>query len=317
MPTVFDSIISKFNPMSENSKNSPVLVVGSTGLLGMEICRQLVKAGKNVRAFVRQSSDYKKVTDLKQMGVETIEGDLKDTNSIRKAVDGVSSVISTASSMFSRQEGDSIESVDRIGQANLVMASGEAGVIQFVFISFSPMSQEFPLQTAKRKVENLLKESRMSYTILQPGFFMEVWLSPAVGFDIPKSKATIYGDGRNKLNWISLKDVAAIAVASLDNEAFKNSVYQLGGPEALSPLEIVRIFEKQSGNSFTVDSIPVAVLQAQKAAAEDSFSESFATLKLTYTDGDRIDSSEIRKVYPFRLTSVADYAQTFKLEHKI
>lgn len=317
MPTVFDSIISKFNPMSENSKNSPVLVVGSTGLLGMEICRQLVKAGKNVRAFVRQSSDYKKVTDLKQMGVETIEGDLKDTNSIRKAVDGVSSVISTASSMFSRQEGDSIESVDRIGQANLVMASGEAGVKQFVFISFSPMSQEFPLQTAKRKAENLLKESRMSYTILQPGFFMEVWLSPAVGFDIPKSKATIYGDGRNKLNWISLKDVAAIAVASLDNEAFKNSVYQLGGPEALSPLEIVRIFEKQSGNSFTVDSIPVAVLQAQKAAAEDSFSESFATLKLTYTDGDRIDSSEIRKVYPFRLTSVADYAQTFKLEHKI
>ena len=200
--------------MSENSKDSSVLVVGSTGLLGMEICRQLTKAGKNVKAFVRPSSDYKKVTALKEMGAEIREGDLKNTDSIRKAIEGVGAVISTASSTFSRQEGDSIESVDGDGQSNLVKIAGDAGVNQFIFISFSPMSLEFPLQTAKRNIEKLLKESKMNYTILQPGFFMEVWLSPAVGFDLPQSKATIYGDGKNKLNWISLKDVAAIAVAS-------------------------------------------------------------------------------------------------------
>jgi uncharacterized protein YbjT (DUF2867 family) len=303
--------------MSENSKNTPVLVVGSTGLLGMEICRQLVKAGKNVKAFIRSSSDYKKVTALKEMGVETMEGDLKDTKSIRKAVEGVSAVISTASSTFSRQEGDSIETVDRIGQANLVMTAQDAGVKQFIFISFYPMPLDFPLQTAKRKVEKLLQESRMNYTILQSSFFMEVWLSPAVGFDFPKSKATIYGDGKSKLSWISVKDVAAIAVASLDNEVVKNSVYQISGPEALSPLEVVRIFEKQAGHSFTIDYVPKAALQAQKVAAEDSFSESFAALMLSYAEGDRIDSGESRKVYPFRLGSVAEYAQSFKVEHKI
>lgn len=303
--------------MSENSKNSLVLVVGSTGLLGMEICRQLVKAGKKVKALVRSSSDYKKVTALKEMGVEIREGDLKDMNSIHKAVEGISAIISTASSMFSRQEGDSIETVDRIGQANLVVAAKNSGVKQFIFISFYPMSLEFPLQTAKRNVEELLKESRMNYTILQSSFFMEIWLSPAVGFDFPKSKATLYGDGKNKLNWISLKDVAAVAVASLDNEAVRNSVYQLGGPEALSPLEVVRIFEKQTGNRFTIDYVPIAALQAQKAAAADSFSETFAALMLTYAEGDKIDSNETRKVYPFRLSSVADYAQSFTVEHKI
>jgi uncharacterized protein YbjT (DUF2867 family) len=303
--------------MSKNSKNALVLVVGSTGLLGMEICRQLVKAGKNVKAFVRSSSDYKKVTALKEMGVEISEGDLKDTNSIRKAVEGVSAVISTASSTFSRQEGDSIETVDRIGQANLVMAAENVGVKQFIFISFSPMPLEFPLQTAKRKVEKLLQESSMNYTILQSSFFMEIWLSPAVGFDFPKSKATIYGDGKNKLNWISLKDVAAIAVASLDNEAVRNSVYQIGGPESLSPFEVVRIFEKQAGHSFTIDYVPIAALQAQKAAAEDSLSESFAALMLSYAVGDKIDSNKTREVYPFRLSSVVDYAQSFTVEHKI
>jgi uncharacterized protein YbjT (DUF2867 family) len=303
--------------MSEKLKDSTVLVVGSTGLLGMEICRQLTKAGKNVKALVRPSSDYKKVTALKEMGVEIKEGDLKDFNSIHKALDGVSAVISTASSTFSRQEGDSIETVDRIGQANLVMAARDGGVKQFIFISFSPMPMEFSLQTAKRKVESLLKESGLNYTILQPSFFMEVWLSPAVGFDFPKSNATIYGDGKNKINWISIKDVAAVAVASVDNETVKNSVYQLGGPEALSPLEVISIFEKHTGNSFTTEYVPMAALQARKAAATDSFGESFAALMLMYAEGDNINTNETRTVYPFRMTSVADYAKSFTVEHKI
>src|SRR5260221_447151 len=37
------------------------------------------------------------------------------------------------------------------------------------------------------------------------------------------------------------------AIASLDNPAARNAVIKLGGPEALSPLEVVKVFEKQSG----------------------------------------------------------------------
>ncbi|HMC84822.1 MAG TPA: NmrA family NAD(P)-binding protein, partial [Chitinophagaceae bacterium] len=105
--------------MSKNSRNQSILVVGSTGFLGMEICRQLVNAGKNVKALVRPASDNAKVKALQLMGVETREGDLKNDASIKKALDGVDYVISTASSTLSRQEGDSIESVDDIGQLNL------------------------------------------------------------------------------------------------------------------------------------------------------------------------------------------------------
>jgi uncharacterized protein YbjT (DUF2867 family) len=303
--------------MSENSKNSTVLVVGSTGFLGMEICRQLVKTGKNVKALVRHSSDPEKVNAIQQMGVEVREGDLKNTDSIKKAMEGVGAVISTASSTLSRQEGDSIESVDSNGLLNLVQSAGDGGVNQFIFISVYPMPQTSPLQNAKRKVERKLMESKMNYTILQSALFMEVWLSPAVGFDFPNSKATIYGEGKNKLNWISLFDVAAIAVASLDNEAARNSVFQLGGPEELSPLEAVKIFEKHSGNKFTIENVPIAALQAQKDAASDSLSESFAALMLNYAEGDKIDTKETRKVYPFRLTSVMDYVKRIPVEHKI
>lgn len=302
--------------MSKNSSNQSVLVVGSTGFLGMEICRQLVNEGKNVKALVRTTSDPAKVKTLQDMGVETSEGDLKNAASIKKAIGGVDSVISTASSTLSRQEGDSIETVDNDGQLYLVQAAIDGGVNQFIFISFCPMSQQFPLQTAKRNVEKKLMGSKLNYTIIQSGYFMEIWLGPAVGFDFQNSKVTIYGEGKNKLCWTSLVDVAAIAVASLDNEAARNSIIQVGGPAA-SPLEVVDLFENHMGNKFAIEYVPVAALQAQKTSATESLSESFAALMLAYAEGDNIDMTEARKVYPFKLISVMDYVEKVPVGHEI
>ena len=62
-----------------------------------------------------------------------------------------------------------------------------AGVGQLVYTSFSgQMDLDFPLRNAKRVVEQHLKESGLTYTILRPSFFDEVWLSPALGFDAAK-----------------------------------------------------------------------------------------------------------------------------------
>jgi NADH dehydrogenase len=303
--------------MSKILKVPSVLVVGSTGFLGMEICRQLVDAGRNVKALVRNTSDSTKVQAIRQMGVETREGDLKNAASIRRALDGVDTVISTASSTLSRQEGDSIETVDGIGQLGLVQAAIDSGVNQFIFVSFRPIHDSFLLQTAKRNVEKKLMESKLNYTILQPGFFMEVWLSPAVGFDYPNSKVTIYGEGENKLYLVSLVDVAAIAVASLGNELAKNSIFQVGGPAGVSPLEVVKIFENHTGNEFAIQFVPIAALQAQKTAATDSMSEAFAALMISYAEGDQVDMTETRKVYPFKLTSVTDYVQKVPVGHEM
>ena len=54
-----------------------------------------------------------------------------------------------------------------------------------------------PSLDPKREVERHLKESGMTYTILQPTFFMEVWLSPALGFDAAQGTAQVYGSGES------------------------------------------------------------------------------------------------------------------------
>ena len=293
-----------------NAKSS-ILVAGATGFLGSEICRQLREKGKKVKGLVRTTSDANKVAQLKAMGVETVEGDLKDKVSLQRALHDVSSVISTVSSTLSRQEGDSIETVDDEGQTNLIDAAKAAGVDHFSYISVCPMPGEFLLQTVKFKIEKLLAESGMNYTILQPTCFMEVWLSPAVGFDHSNAKAVIYGEGTNKHSWIAIKDVAAFAVASLENPDAKNQIIELGGPEALSPLEVVNIFEASQGRKFKLQLISEDTLRAQKEAAQDPMSEAFATLFLAFAKGNEIDMKNTLDVFPMQLTSVNEYAKRF------
>jgi uncharacterized protein YbjT (DUF2867 family) len=284
------------------------LIVGATGFLGTEICRRLTD-GVTVRALVRGSSDPSRVDDLRAMGAKIAVGDLKDPASLDRACHGVRLVISTANTIRSRQQGDTIEATDDEGQRALVEAASRAGASHFVYISLSGnFSGDDPFTTAKRETEAALKASGMSWTILRPSVFMEVWLSPHLGFDFPNAKATIYGSGDQKISWISLADVAEFAVFATGQEA-KNEILELGGPEALSPREVVRIFEEVSGRSFELQHVPVEALEERKRSAQDSYEKTFAALMLGLTTGDEIPMERMLRRFPVRLTSVREYAQ--------
>jgi len=286
------------------------LIVGATGLLGSEICRQLTEKNKPVRALVRKTSDPGKLENLKNHDIQLAFGDLKEKSTLEAACEGVNTVISTASSTFTRQEGDSIQTVDLEGQMNLIDAAKTSGVQQFIFISFvKDPALPFPLADAKTKVENHLKNSGMKYTILEANFFMEIWLSEALGFDAANAKARVYGDGNAKTSWVSYKDVAQFAVAALGNPNAKNTAVQVGGPEALSPLEVVKIFEETSGKPFDVEHVPLETLQSQKENAPDPLQESFAALMLAYAYGNPMDMQQTLQTYPVQMTAVRDYAK--------
>lgn len=286
------------------------LAVGATGLLGGEICRQLAAKSESVRALVRSTSDPAKVKALKEYGIELVEGDLKDRPSLDAACQGVTTVITTASATRSRQEGDAIQTVDLEGQVSLVDAAKAAGTKHFVYISYRHIDPnvDCPLSIAKRTVEQHLRESGLTYTILWPGFFMEAWLSPRLGFDYPNAKARIYGSGQKKNPWISFRDVAKYAIAALDHPTARNATINVGG-ELLSPLEVVKVFEGVGGRPFTVEHVPEDVLRAQRASASDPLQKTYAALMLGYATGVLVDAEAAPMTLPVQLTSVREYAQ--------
>lgn len=288
------------------------LVVGSTGMVGTEICRLLAASGMPVKALVRASSAPAKVENLKRLGATVVEGDLRDPVSLDSACDGVQAVISTASAMpFAYTPGENTpQSTDQDGCLSLIEAARKAGVRQFVYMSFPPMAASFPLQDAKRAVETRLRGSGLKYTILRPTYFTEVWLGPAVGFDYSNSKATVYGTGENVISWISFLDVAQFAVASLDSPAARNATLELGGSKGLSPRDVVKIFEQIGGKNFEVTHVPVEALQGQMAAATDPMQKSFVGLMLGYASATAIDMTATLKTFPLKLRTVEAYARS-------
>jgi uncharacterized protein YbjT (DUF2867 family) len=289
------------------------LVVGATGRLGGEVCRRLVATtARPLRALVRATTRSAEVVALRDLGVELVHGDLRDRVSLDAACQGVRTVISTASSMpFSYQPGkNDIQSVDLEGLTTLVAAAQAADVSRFIYISLSGhVDLDFPLCNAKRAVEQRLKDSGLVYTILRPSFFMEAWLSPAVGFDAANARARIYGSGEQAISWISLHDVARFAVESLEHPAARYATLELGGPEALSPLQVVRIFEEAGGRPFEVQHVPEEALQARQASSTDPMEQSFAALMRCYARGDAIDMGATLEAFPLQLVSVREYVQ--------
>jgi uncharacterized protein YbjT (DUF2867 family) len=285
------------------------LVVGATGMLGGEIVRRLVGYGKPMRALVRPTAAKATVEEIGALGVEVVEGDLRDPGSLTRACQGVATVISTATAIGGRQPGDSISEIDDQGQKNLVDAAGESGVRHLVYTSFSGnLRTSEPLGDSKRAVEQYLMKRDIVYTILRPTFYMEGWLGPLLGFDYMNARARVYGSGRNPISWISYRDVAEFAARCVDSPNAQGRILELGGPEPLSPLTVVRIFEEVGGRTFTVEHVPEDVLSAQFEQAADDVSKSVIGLMLDYSRGDAKDMAEALQAFPVRLTSVRDYA---------
>ncbi|MFU8821381.1 MAG: SDR family oxidoreductase [Gammaproteobacteria bacterium] len=285
-----------------------ILVAGATGELGRVICQKLTERGGMVYGMVRAGSSPAAVAELEAMGVVPVQAELGNRESLREACSGCDSVVSGMTAMGRASE--SIERVDRDGQLALVAAAAEEGVERFVYVSYSGViGKDDPLTLAKRAVERTLKHSGMTWTVLRPSYFMESWFSPALGFDIAAGKARIYGAGREPISWVAREDVAEFAAAAVDSEEARNATIEIGGPEAIAPLDAVALFESLAGRPIEVETIDEATLRAQLAAARTEHERSMASVMLAYAKGNAIPMDDVAERFGVEPTRLRQWAE--------
>ena len=285
-----------------------ILVAGASGELGRAICRKLIERGGMVYGMVRPSSPASAVEALAAMGVNLVQADLRDRESLREACSGCDAVVSSLTAMG--RPGEDIEKVDRDGQLALVAAAAEEGVERFVYVSFSGViGKDDPLTLAKRAVERTLKHSGMTWTVLRPSYFMESWFSPALGFDVAAGKARIYGSGREPISWVTRDDVAAFAAEAVDSEEARNATIEIGGPEAISPLDAVALFESVTGHAIEVEIVGEESLRSRVAAAKDPQERSLAALMLAYARGNAVPMEDVAQRFGLESTSLRTWAE--------
>jgi uncharacterized protein YbjT (DUF2867 family) len=290
-----------------------ILVAGSTGFVGGEVALRLQQRKHQVRALVRGGTAHSKSRDLQGAGIEVVSGDLTSPETLPAACEGVETVVSTVTSMPTGSN-DGLRRVDHEGTMALISAAERAGVKRFVYVSYSGnIREDSPLETAKRDCENRLLQGPMQAVILRPSYFMEMWLSPALGFDPVSGSARIYGSGQAKGNYMSAFDVAEFAVVAASREyEEKNAILEMGGPDELSQLDAVHIFERALGKKMELSFLPTEVIAAQHESS-DPLQKTFGALMLAYSKGDVIPGARaLAEEYGITLRSVAEYAASHR-----
>ncbi len=246
--------------MQAHRSVEPVLVTGAAGKTGRGLIRALLRAGLAVRAFVRNARQQQV---LEELGAEqTVEGDLRDREAVLEAAIGVRSIYHICPNVHP----DEID----IGRG-VVAAAREATVEHFVLHSvLHPQTEAMPHHWAKLRVEELLLESGLPFTILQPAPYMQNMLGQWQRIRQEKVYSVPYAL-TTRVAMVDLEDVAEAAVRVLSEPRHAGSTYELCGPDLLHPLEIATILGRHLGIAVEAEILPVETWSREAKCAPGSY----------------------------------------------
>jgi nucleoside-diphosphate-sugar epimerase len=264
-----------------------VLVTGGTGFTGGHLCRRLAESGVAVRAFVR---DPAKAAPLARLGIEVVQGDLVDHDSVLRATEGVECVYHIAA--LYRQEAvprKAFWDVNVKGTENLLSASARHGVRRFVHCSTvgvhgdvdeppanedAPFKPGDPYQESKARAEQIALEyasrGEMEVTVFRPtGIYGPGDLRFAKLFRaISRRRFRMIGTGEVFYHLTYIDDlVDGILLCGTRREAV-GRVYILGGSEFVTLNDLVRTIAEILETRLPSLRIPVWPVYAAAIACE-------------------------------------------------
>jgi uncharacterized protein YbjT (DUF2867 family) len=230
-----------------------IVVAGGTGTLGGRLVLRLAGQGLAVRVLTR---DPARAHHLAGLGVEVVRGDVRDTRSVTRALDGAGTVISAVHG-FAGPGGVTPASVDRAGNTNLIGAATRAGAA-FVLVSVVGAAPGHPvgLFRAKHAAEEVLRASGIPWTIVRATAFMETWATIMSRPLQTSGKILVFGRGDNPVNFVSATDVAALAARAVTDPGLRGQVLELGGPDNLTFNQVAAILQEGTGQPGTVRNSP-------------------------------------------------------------
>jgi uncharacterized protein YbjT (DUF2867 family) len=236
-----------------------ILIVGASGHLGSVLTQLLLAQGKNVRLMSRNPVA---LAHLQQQGIEVVQGDLRNPESLRSACQGIDQVVAAAHALNGKGDNNP-RSVDDLGNRQLIDAAKESGVKHLIFISTQGASSqtEVPFLRMKNQVEVYLQKSGLAYTILRPAAYMELWGQMVGERALKQGKTMIFGKGENPINFISVENVAELVGMALDDPHARNRTIDVGGPEDLTLNQVAAIFEQLRGQPVKVGHIPISMMR--------------------------------------------------------
>jgi uncharacterized protein YbjT (DUF2867 family) len=216
------------------------LVTGSTGTIGTQVLKQLQGRGVEVRALTR-SPDMAALPS----GVTPVRGDLADVDSMRAALQGVSTLFLLVPNV-----------ADELTQAMLALtAAREAGVKGIVYLSVFKGEDyaDVPHFAGKHTVERMIQALDLPATVLRPAYFIQ----NDIRLKDPLLKFGVYGMpiGSKGVAMVDIRDIGEAAAIELlrrerSSGPLGRETYTLAGPDALTGEGIADIWSEALGRAI-------------------------------------------------------------------
>lgn len=218
------------------------LVTGASGTMGKAVLTEVAKSGAEHRAMYRSAAEAAKAP----AGTSTFIADFSKKETLPPALEGVQSVYLVCSPIpqLIELEWNMIDACVAAGVGHVVLNSA---------MGAREWRKSFP--SWHRRVEDKLKSTKISFTILRPnGFHQNVlaYFAPSI-----RTQGVFHSSmGNAGVSFLDVRDIAVVAAKSLAGGEHSGKIYELNGPEALTYSELAEKIAKHSGRDVQYVDIP-------------------------------------------------------------
>jgi dTDP-glucose 4,6-dehydratase len=256
-----------------------VLVTGGAGFIGSNFARHVVAAHLQDRVVVLDKLTYagrvETIQDLIDGGrVEFVQGDIADHDVVKAAIEGCDAIVNFAAESHvdrSIEEPGHFIQTDVYGTYVLLEECRQAGIERYVQISTdevygsieegsfterSPLDPSSPYSGSKAGGDLLVSAYCRTYGInatvcrasnnYGPYQYPEKLIPLSVLNALHGDPLPVYGDGMHVRNWLHVNDHCS-AVDVVMREGKPGEVYNIGGPDELPSIEVVRMILELTG----------------------------------------------------------------------
>ena len=233
-----------------------ILVTGASGNLGKavldEVALQALETGEGYRAMYRSPIAAAKAP----AGTSTVIADFAKKETLPPALDGVHSVFLVCSPIpqLIEFEWNMIDACVAANVGHIVLTSA-LGAREF--------RKSYP--SWHRTVEDKLKSTHISFTILRPNIFHQN-VTAHFASSIRSKGSFSASMGNAPVSFLDVRDIAAVAAKSLTGGDHSGKTYELNGPEALTYWELAEKIEEHAGRPVQYVNTPA---ESQRKAILD------------------------------------------------
>ena len=204
-----------------------VLLTGATGLLGGELLKRLISEGHKTRCLVREESPNSARLDPGH--TEIFYGDARVENSFVQALNGMDALLHVAGLEYAPQ---------------VIPAMRMSGVGRLVVVGSTSVHSAYEHRSGwRRKMETLVRESNLDWTIVRPtmiyGSELDKNMHKLLRFLDRSPIFPVFGSGANLWQPVYHKDLAQGVLTALEKPEAVRQSYDLPGARPLTYLDLV------------------------------------------------------------------------------